>query len=256
MRSSIAAVQSPSLWKTSPTPLSRHAADIFLYQGKAKLKDRDRPEELNVDGYVSALLEGDKAHVAQLVEKDMGKGLDASDVIAKGMIPAMTRIGERFQDSKVFIPEMILSAGAMAAVLSRFKDRLGGKGERERGKVVIGTVKGDLHDVGKNLVVMMLEGQGYAVEDLGVSVSSETFVQAVKDKNPDVLAMSALLTTTMVEMENTIDALEKAGLRNKVRIIVGGAPLTQEFADRIGVDGYAYDSPGAVQKCNELLAKR
>jgi 5-methyltetrahydrofolate--homocysteine methyltransferase len=233
---------------------------VWKYQGKAEPKGSDRvdesdqPDELDVAGYMSALIDADETRVAELVEKDMAKGLNASDVISKGMIPAMTRIGEQFQAGKVFIPEMIVSAGAMAAVLSRFKHLLKGESGGSRGKIVIGTVKGDLHDVGKNLVVMMLEGQGYTVEDLGISVTPEKFVEAVKQSNPDILAMSALLTTTMVEMENTIDALQKAGVRDTVRIIVGGAPLTREFAKQIGADGYAYDSPGAVQKCDELLA--
>ena len=122
------------------------------------------------------------------------------------------------------------------------------------GAIVIEAVKGDLHDIGKNLVTMMLEGQGFTVEDLGVSVTTEKFVEAVKATNPDILAMSALLTTTMVEMKNTIQALESAGIRNTVRIIVGGAPLTQAFADQIGADGYAYDAPEAAQKCKALIS--
>jgi 5-methyltetrahydrofolate--homocysteine methyltransferase len=118
---------------------------------------------------------------------------------------------------------------------------------------VIGTVKGDLHDIGKNLVIMMLEGQGFSVVDLGISVSTDKFVEAAIENKPDIIALSALLTTTMVEMKNTIVGLEEAGLRNSIKVIVGGAPVTQAFADDIGADGYGYDSPGAAQKCKELL---
>ena len=145
---------------------------------------------------------------------------------------------------------MLLAAKSMSAALAHFKDQLIGKAVKNRGTVVIGTVKGDLHDIGKNLVTMMLQGQGFTVID----VDTAQFVDSVKKTNPDVLAMSALLTTTMVEMKNTIDALEEAGLRKSVKIIIGGAPLTQAFADQIGADGYAYDAPGAAQKCMNLIS--
>jgi 5-methyltetrahydrofolate--homocysteine methyltransferase len=170
------------------------------------------------------------------------------------MIPAMTIIGEQFQTGEIFIPELMFSARTMSMILRHFKDLLMDDHTSKQGNVIIGTVKGDLHDLGKNLVVMMLEGQGYTVKDLGVSVSAETFVRAVKDTPPDILAMSALLTTTMVEMKKTIDALEKANLRDSLKVLVGGAPLTQAFADQIGADGYAYDAPGAVRKCKALLS--
>ena len=230
--------------------------NIWKYNGKTKLKDLVQPEELDVAGYMSALLGADENSVIELAEKDITEGHTVSDVVSKGLIPGMTRIGEQFQNGTVYIPEMILSAKTMAAALLHFKKQLAGTGDKDRGKVVIGTVLGDLHDVGKNLVVMVLEGHGYTVEDLGISVSSEQFVQAVKTLKPDFVAMSALLTTTMVEMKNTIDALEEAGVRDSIKIIVGGAPLTKAVADQIGADGYAYDAPGAAQKCNELLALR
>jgi 5-methyltetrahydrofolate--homocysteine methyltransferase len=169
------------------------------------------------------------------------------------MIPAMTVVGEKFQNGEIYIPEMMLAAKAMSETLDHFKDLLSGREEKKLGTVIIGTAKGDLHDIGKNLVAMMLEGQGFSVEDLGVSVSTEKFIEAVKDKKPDVLALSALLTTTMVEMQKTIDALKEAGLRDSIKVVVGGAPVTQAFADQIGADGYAYDSPGAAQRCKELI---
>jgi len=166
----------------------------------------------------------------------------------------MTVIGEKFQSGDIYIPEMMLAAHAMSAALDHFKDQLAGKEQKHLGKVIIGTVKGDLHDIGKNLVAMMLEGQGFAVVDLGVSVGPEKFVAAVLENKPDIVALSALLTTTMVEMKNTISALKEAGLRDSIKIIVGGAPVTQEFADQIGADGYGYDSPGAAQTCKELVS--
>lgn len=129
-----------------------------------------------------------------------------------------------------------------------------GKSEEKLGNVVIGTVKGDLHDIGKNLVILMLEGQGFSVKDAGISVSPEKFVQSIRDKKADIVCLSALLTTTMIEMKNTIRALQEAGMRDSVRIIVGGAPVTQSFADEIGADGYAYDAPGAAQLCKEILS--
>ncbi len=228
---------------------------IWKYNRKTKLKDLEQPEELDVAGYISALLGADENSVIQLAEKDIIQGHTVSDVVSKGLIAGMVRIGEQFQNGTVYIPEMILSARTMAAALLHFKKQLAGTGDKDRGKVVIGTVEGDLHDVGKNLVVIVLEGHGYTVEDLGISVSAEQFVQAVKALKPDFLAMSALLTTTMVEMRKTIDALNAAGVRDRVKVIVGGAPLTQDFADSIGADGYAFDAPGAVQKCNELFSQ-
>jgi 5-methyltetrahydrofolate--homocysteine methyltransferase len=230
--------------------------NIWNYKGKRKLKDREQPEELDVTGYISALLGEDENRVIELAEKDILDGHTVSDVVSNGLIPCMVRIGEQFQDGTVYIPEMMLSAKNMSAALLHFKKQLAGAGDNDRGKVVIGTVEGDLHDVGKNLVVMVLEGHGYAVEDLGISVSAEQFVQAVNTLKPDILAMSALLTTTMVEMRTTIDALNAAGVRDRVKVIVGGAPLTQDYADSIGADGYAFDAPGAALKCNELLSQR
>jgi len=229
--------------------------NIYKYSKKTKLQDLRQPEELDVSGYMSALLGADENRVIGLVEKDIAEGHPVSDVVSKGLIPGLVRIGEQFQDGTVYIPEMLLSAKAMASALLHFKEQLAGTDGKDRGRVVIGTVLGDNHDVGKNLVVMVLEGHGYTVEDLGVSVSAEKFVQAVKESKPDIVAMSALLTTTMVEMRNTIDALTEAGVRDRIKVIVGGAPLTQDFADSIGADGYAFDAPGAAQKCNELLSQ-
>jgi corrinoid protein of di/trimethylamine methyltransferase len=233
----------------------RVTGKVWTYQGKGPLKAAAAaPVDLDVDAYVAALLSAKVERVVELFKKDMEAGVAPGDVVGKGMIPAMTVVGEKFQSGQIYIPEMMIAAKTMGATLAHFKDVLVSRGAQKKGKVVIGTVKGDLHDIGKNLVGMMLEGQGFEVTDLGVSVGPEKFVQAVQDQRPDVLAMSALLTTTMIEMKNVVAALQAAGLRKQVKVMVGGAPVTQKFADQVGADGYAYDAPGAAQKCKELLA--
>jgi len=228
--------------------------NIWTFQAKPKAAAIEADTNLDVDAYARALLSGNADHLIEIAGRDMGSGAGAEDVVRKGMTPAMAVIGEKFQNGEIYIPEMMLAARTMSDTMDHYKDRLAGKKEKNQGTVIIGTVKGDLHDIGKNLVAMMLEGQGFSVEDIGVSVSTESFLEMVKEKKPDVLAMSALLTTTMVEMKKTIEALKEAGIRDTVRVIVGGAPVTRAFADQIGADGYAYDSPGAAQMCRELLS--
>lgn len=227
---------------------------VWKYQSKSKKETAKVATKMNVAAYTTALLSGKASGAIELVQRDIDAGANAADVVSKGMIPAMAEVGRKFQNGEIYIPEMMISAKTMSEAIAHFKDELAGAGEKKMGKVVIGTVKGDMHDIGKNLVAMMLEGQGFSVEDLGVSVSSEKFVAAVREKKPDILALSALLTTTMIEMKNTIKALQEAGLRDAVKIIVGGAPVTQDFAGQIGADGYSYDSPGAAQLCKELLS--
>ena len=227
---------------------------VWKYQAQDRQAVAVETTELNVDAYVSALLSNDASQVSDLFKKDTDAGVAPSDVVGQGMIPAMTVVGEKFQNGEIYIPEMMIAAKAMSETLAQIKSQIIEKEAETAGRVIIGTVKGDLHDIGKNLVAMMLEGQGFNVEDLGISVTTDTFVQAVKEKKPDILALSALLTTTMVEMKNTIDALKEAGLRENIKVMVGGAPVTQAFADEIGADGYAYDSPGAAQKCKALLS--
>jgi 5-methyltetrahydrofolate--homocysteine methyltransferase len=227
---------------------------VWKFQEKPRQEASPADTVLNLEAYVAGMLGNKTAAVIELVQNDTTAGIQVQDVVSNGMIPAMTAIGEKFQSGEIYIPEMMMAANTMTAVLDHFKDQLAGKEERKLGTVVIGTVKGDLHDIGKNLVAMMLEGQGFAVVDLGISVDTDKFVETVMEKKPDIIALSALLTTTMVEMKNTVIALEEAGLRNSVKIIVGGAPVTQEFADQIGADGYGYDSPGAAQKCKELIS--
>jgi 5-methyltetrahydrofolate--homocysteine methyltransferase len=162
-------------------------------------------------------------------------------------------LAPNFSKNEIYIPEMILSAQVMSTVLDKFKGVISGKAAQKAGKVLVGTVKGDLHDIGKNLVIMMLKGQGFEVKDLGVSVDPGAFAREVATEQPEMLALSALLTTTMKEMKTTIEAVEEAGLRSKLKIIIGGAPVNQEFADQIGADGYAYDAPGAAKLCKQLL---
>lgn len=227
---------------------------FWTFQEKPKQESVQASSLLEVDGYVAAMLRNRADELIEMAQKDINAGIDAADVVSNGMIPAMTLIGEKFQNGEIYIPEMTMAARTMTATLDHFKDQLAGKEKKKVGTVIIGTVKGDLHDIGKNLVAMMLEGQGFWVEDLGVSVSADQFVKAVVEKKPDIVALSALLTTTMVEMKNTIAALIEAGLRDSVKIVIGGAPVTQAFADQIGADGYGYDSPGAAQKCKDLIS--
>ena len=209
---------------------------------------------LDAETYAEALIANDIPKAISMMQKDIDGGTAPQDVVSMGLIPAITIVGEKFQNGQIYIPEMMLAARAMSTTLEHFKEKLVGKGAAKKlGTVVIGTVQGDLHDIGKNLVTMILRGQGFQVEDLGVSVSAARFVQAVGDKKPEILAMSALLTTTMTEMKSTIEGLKAAGLRQQVIVIVGGAPVTPAFAERIGADGTAYDAPGAANLCKELL---
>jgi 5-methyltetrahydrofolate--homocysteine methyltransferase len=191
--------------------------------------------------------------VEELVQQDIRSGMTASEVLNKRLIATMEVVGKQFQNGQIFVPEMMIAARVMSIVLAKLKDRLVEKSGDRKGTVCIGTVRGDLHDIGKNLVITMLEGHGFEVTDLGVSVSPEKFIAAVADRKPDVLAMSALLTTTMVEMQHVLRELSEAGLRDRVKVIVGGAPVTRAHADRIGADGYAADAPGAVVLCKEIL---
>jgi len=199
------------------------------------------------------VIAGDAPGVKKLVEQAVAEGVPPSEIISRYLIPAMTEVRARFERGEFYVPEMLIAARAIKTGLTVLKPLLV-EGELETaGRVVMGTVKGDLHDIGKNLVSMMLEGAGFEVADLGVDVPPERFVGAVREENPDIVGMSALLTTTMLAMRSTIEALVKAGLRDGVKVMVGGAPVTQRYADEIRADGYAPDAGSAVRKAKELL---
>ncbi|HIP96901.1 MAG TPA: cobalamin-binding protein [Anaerolineae bacterium] len=199
------------------------------------------------------LYNGDAESVAALTQKALDDGLTPAEVLENGLIAGMNAVGKDFRDGILFVPEVLIAARAMHAGMSVLKPLLAESEIPATGRLVIGTVKGDLHDIGKNLVAMMLEGAGFEVHDLGVDVPAEKFVAAVKTKQPDVVGLSALLTTTMVEMKGVIEALRQAGLRDQVKVIVGGAPVTQKYAAEIGADGYAANASTAVEKAKELL---
>lgn len=190
--------------------------------------------------------------VVEFTKKELEAGASLDAVLNEGLIAAMDEVGRLFSEGELFVPEMLQSAKAMKAGLEIIKPYLSAGQSQRKGTVVIGTVKGDLHDIGKNLVSMMLSGAGFDVVDLGVDVDSEKFVKIAAEKNAHVIALSALLTTTMPAMERTVMAVKEAGI--SVKTIVGGAPVTQAFADKIGADGYSTDAPGAVKLVRQLVA--
>ncbi|HAF61028.1 MAG TPA: cobalamin-binding protein [Anaerolineaceae bacterium] len=194
-----------------------------------------------------SILDGNLEECQQTVQQALEAGVSADDILKKGLIPAMTEVGRLFEEGEYFVPEMLVAARAMQSGLDLLKTQLIAEEVKPVGKVVIGTVKGDLHDIGKNLVAIMMEGAGFEIVDLGTNVSAEQFVETVKEKKADIVAMSALLTTTMTNMSCVIQAIQEAGLRDSVKILVGGAPLTQEFARQIGADGYAPDANQAAR---------
>ena len=198
-----------------------------------------------------AVIEGNLDDIVQLTRAALDEGLSAQDILNNGLMAGMNYVGAEFKAGNMFVPEVLRSARAMQSSMDVLKPLLAQSGVKMVGRVLLGTVKGDLHDIGKNLVAMMCEGAGFEVKDLGRDVAPEAFVEAVKEYQPDVVGMSALLTTTMRAMEHTIKALAEAGVRDRVKIMVGGAPVTQTFAEQIGADGYASNAAGAAD-----LAKR
>jgi len=196
---------------------------------------------------------GNAPKVKELVQQALAEGVEPGSIISNQLIPAMAEVGDRFARNEFYVPEMLIAARAMQGGLNILKPLLVDGDVASAGRVVIGTVKGDLHDIGKNLVAMMLEGAGFEITDLGTDVPPEKFVEAVKEKQAQVVGFSALLTTTMTMMKNNIEALKEAGLRDEVKIIIGGAPVTQSYADEIGADGYADDAGGAVKVAKALL---
>ncbi len=202
-----------------------------------------------------AIIKGKRDAVEPLIRQALSEGLNPEEIMNHILIPAMDVVGEQFSRNEIFLPEMMIAARAMNIGLDILRPMLIAKGVSSRGKVIIGTVKGDIHDVGKNIVSMILQGAGYEVMDLGIDVPPEKFIDAINQYQPKFVLMSALITLTMSMMEDTIKALKKAGVRDKVKVGVGGAPLTQSFADRIGADFYGKDARAAVIKCNELIKR-
>jgi len=200
-----------------------------------------------------AVLEGDFAGVKSNLQAALDAKLDPIVILNDGMIAAMREVGCRFEEGDYYVPEMLIAARAMQSGMAILKPHLQQTDRKSSGKVVIGTVKGDLHDIGKNLVALMLEGAGFEIIDLGVDVPIEEFIRVVQEEKPDIVAMSALLTTTMQMMKQTIEAFEAAGLRNKVKFIIGGAPVTETYASQIGADGFASDASRAVNVAKSLI---
>lgn len=199
------------------------------------------------------VINGKKADVESLVRQALDAGLAPSEILNTGLIAAMKEVGARFEAGDFYVPEMLIAARAMQAGLAILKPQLVESGIESTGKVIIGTVKGDLHDIGKNLVAMMLEGAGFEIVDLGTDVSPEKFVASVQENNATLIGMSALLTTTMSNMKMVMSALKEAGLRDRVKVMIGGAPVTDTFAKEIGADGYAPDASRAVTLAKSLL---
>lgn len=201
-----------------------------------------------------AVLEGNAKAARLITEEALAQGVDPQKLVSEQMIPAMDEAGRRFECDEYFVPELLIAARAMKASLELIRPLLAAQGAQPVGRVVIGTVKGDLHDIGKNLVAAMLEGGGFEVIDLGVDVPPEKFVAAVREKNANLVALSALLTTTMPSMRATIEAFEQAGLRSNLKVMIGGAPVTQKFAEEIKADGYSENAAGAVNLARRLVA--
>ncbi|MBP8952573.1 MAG: corrinoid protein [Armatimonadetes bacterium] len=207
----------------------------------------------DLQALADSVIAGKRDDVAKMTQAAVDEGVSPADIINDGLIAGMAVVGEKFKNNEFYVPEVLIAARAMHAGMDIIKPLLAKSGVQPRGTVAIGTVKGDLHDIGKNLVAMMLEGGGYEVLDLEVDVPAEKFVDAVKSQGAGVVALSALLTTTMPAMKDTIDALKEAGVRDQVKVVIGGAPVTQNYADEIGADGYAPDAASAVDKVRELL---
>ena len=206
-----------------------------------------------IESIYKGILDGDQHLVTEKVTEALNAGLSPDSILKDGLVAAMGEVGRLFEGGEYYVPEMLIAARAMQAGLKLLKPGLADTGVKAVGRVVIGTVSGDLHDIGKNLVSMMLEGAGFEVIDLGTDVKPEAYVSAVHEHRPDIVAMSALLTTTMPNMEATIKALEEAGLRKQVKVIIGGAPVTEEYAKKIGADGSAYDASVAVKIARSLI---
>ena len=213
------------------------------------------PEEI-LQGLYDETLVGNAPRVLELTEEGLGIGMEPQTLLFDALIPSLEEVGARFERGDFFVPEMLIAGRAMAGAMELLRPLLADTGVQTVGKFLMGTVKGDVHDIGKNLVNIMLEGAGFEVIDLGVQVPPERFVEKIHEHQPDIVGFSAFLTTTMPMFKANINALEKAGIRNKVAVMVGGAPVTQEYADVVGADGYSADASSAVKKAKELVARQ
>jgi 5-methyltetrahydrofolate--homocysteine methyltransferase len=209
---------------------------------------------MEIQQLINAVILGNAPEAKSLAEAALTDGVAPAAIVNDGLIAAMGVVGERFGRGEIYVPEMLLSARAMQTALAVLEPLMSKSEVGARGTVVIGTVKGDVHDIGKNIVAIMLKGSGFTVHDLGVDVPAERFVEAIQELQPDVLGISALLTTTMPAMQVVIDALVAAGLRDHVKVLVGGAPVTEEFAQSIGADGYGRDAGDAAEQAKQLIA--
>lgn len=201
-----------------------------------------------------AIVTGDASSSSRLTAQALAEAIDPLELVNQYLVPAMDEVGRRFQCNDYFVPELLISARAMKAALELIRPHLAARGDKPIGRVAIGTVRGDLHDIGKNLVASLLEGGGFEVIDLGVNVAPEQFIKTVREQNATIVAMSALLTTTMPAMKTTIQALKDAGVRDQVKVLIGGAPITQKYAEEIGADGYSENAVGAVALAKKAVA--
>ncbi len=210
---------------------------------------------INFSEIINAIQTGNAKKSESLTEEYLENDVSAKDILNNGLIKAMEIIGEKFKNNEFYVPEVLVAARAMKKSIDILRPILAQTGVESKGKIIIGTVEGDLHDIGKNLVIMMFEGAGFEIIDLGTDVSPEKFVEVAKEENPDILGMSALLTTTMTSMQKTIDLLEREGLRKEIFVMIGGAPVTESYAKEIGADGYATDASTAVEIAKQNLNK-
>ena len=208
----------------------------------------------DLEALAQAIINGKAPEAKEVTEKALAEGVPAGDILNKGLVAGMNVVGAKFKNNEFYVPEVLIAARAMKGAMALLRPLLVSSGVQPAGKVAIGTVRGDLHDIGKNLVAMMMEGAGFEINDLGVDVKPEQFVEAVKNGS-GIVALSALLTTTMPAMKDTIEALKAENVRDKAVVMIGGAPVTQNYADEIGADGYAPDAASAVDKAKELLKK-
>ncbi len=208
---------------------------------------------MSIEAVYTAVLNGNAKAAKAEVQNALAAGVSAEAILNQACIPAMTEVGRLFEIGEKFVPEMLISARAMSGATEILKPLLAQAGVQQVGTVVIGTVAGDLHDIGKNLVAMMLEGAGFKIVDLGTDVSPAKFVDAVREHQPHIVGMSALLTTTTKSIINTLEALKEAGLRDKVKVMIGGAPITQDFANKVGADGFAADAGSAARHAKALI---